>query len=187
MFDPQRIGPISESYYSRNKGRVLQRKLVPPLDPPMTKYDLDRAYEVIKNNGIVADYTVQNNIVNYPGSTSTKRIAYEVGSTIKVVIPISSIKLGTDSTNVFPLTQFIYPTGLNQSIDYTHYYVFICIQPNSPTSDYTLIRVNIISQSEISQSGFMYYYLYDFGTIKPDNADCTVLFLTSNESVVLVL
>ncbi|KAH0789352.1 hypothetical protein GPJ56_006730 [Histomonas meleagridis] len=59
MFEPNRIGPISELYYSRNKGRVLQRKYVPRINPPLTKHDLDRAYEVLKNNGRVADYTVQ--------------------------------------------------------------------------------------------------------------------------------
>ncbi|KAH0798935.1 uncharacterized protein GO595_008225 [Histomonas meleagridis] len=87
MFDPHRIGPISESYYSRNKGRVIQRKLVPPINPPLTKYDLDRAYEVLKNNGRIPDYTIQDTIVNYPGGSSTKRIAYEIGSTIKVPPP----------------------------------------------------------------------------------------------------
>ncbi|KAH0786638.1 hypothetical protein GPJ56_009381 [Histomonas meleagridis] len=93
MFDPHRIGPISESYYSRNKGRVLQRKLVPPINPPLTKYDLDRAYEVLKNNGRIPDYSIQDTIVNYPGGTSTKRVAYEIGSTIKVNIPIFSISI----------------------------------------------------------------------------------------------
>ncbi|KAH0787421.1 hypothetical protein GPJ56_008616 [Histomonas meleagridis] len=162
MFDPHRIGPISESYYSRNKGRVLQRKLVPPLNPPMTKYDLDRAYDVLKNNGKIPDYTIQEDIVYYPGGTSTKRVAYEIGSTIKVFIPISSVIIGSDNSNVIPLTQFTYSNGLNQTFDGTHYYVFICIQPNSPNDIYTLIRVNFIKQGQVSQAGPMYYYLYIF-------------------------
>ncbi|KAH0803547.1 uncharacterized protein GO595_003891 [Histomonas meleagridis] len=157
MFDPHRIGPISESYYSRNKGRVIQRKLVPPINPPLTKYDLDRAYEVLKNNGRIPNYTIQDTIVNYPGGSSTKRIAYEIGSTIKVIIPISFISI-SDIPGFIPLSQFTYITNLNQTIDPTHYYVIIQIEPNQPNSEYTEIYVNYLHQSSISSSGTYYHF-----------------------------
>ena len=50
MFDPHHIGPQSSSFYSRNKGRVLQRKLVNPPPSIITSRDLDNYYKILQHN-----------------------------------------------------------------------------------------------------------------------------------------
>ena len=60
MFDPHRVGPSSSSYYERNKGRVLQRKLVDPVSEPLTRSKLLSYLPIMRLNGIVDTPIVQH-------------------------------------------------------------------------------------------------------------------------------
>ena len=52
MFDPHHIGPRYESRYSRNKGRVFQRKVVNE-PPSFTRSQLEKLVPVMIQNGII--------------------------------------------------------------------------------------------------------------------------------------
>ena len=52
MFDPHHIGPRYESRYSRNKGRVFQRKVVNE-PPTFTRSQLEKLVPVMIQNGII--------------------------------------------------------------------------------------------------------------------------------------
>lgn len=66
MFDPHRIGPSSSSYYDRNKGRVLQRKLADPISEPLTRKKLLSYLPIMRLNGIVPTPIVRHFVSNDP-------------------------------------------------------------------------------------------------------------------------
>lgn len=53
MFDPHHIGPQRTSSYSRNKGRVIQRRAVNTPSPGYTRSELEQLVPVMKVNGFI--------------------------------------------------------------------------------------------------------------------------------------
>lgn len=67
MFDPHRIGPSRSTSYWRNKGRVIQRKLVDPPARAMTRSELEDLYPLMERNGLIPPRpsTEFGRLVNY--------------------------------------------------------------------------------------------------------------------------
>lgn len=53
MFDPHSIGPRSSSFRSRNRGRVIQRRLVDPPPRQMTRDDLIKLLPLYEQNNLL--------------------------------------------------------------------------------------------------------------------------------------
>lgn len=53
MFDPHRIGPERTTSYSRNHGRVIQRKVVRTPSVAYTRGDLEQLVPLMRKNGLV--------------------------------------------------------------------------------------------------------------------------------------
>lgn len=53
MFDPHHIGPRRSSSYSRNKGRVIQRRAVNTPSPGYTRSELEQLVPLMKVNGFI--------------------------------------------------------------------------------------------------------------------------------------
>lgn len=55
MFDPHRIGPRRSSSYARNKGRVIQRRLVDTPSPGYTRTELEELVPLMRKNGFIPE------------------------------------------------------------------------------------------------------------------------------------
>ena len=189
MFDPHRIGPRSESFYSRNKGRILQRKLIDPPPEPVTSYDLDNYEKILRHNGRLPTFTKQDYLTFFPKVILNKQFAFDVGSSLTTIIRCTQIiHYKSDNTELnISLTSFTHVTDrLNLSIDGTHFYLFILITVPDSTNIIEL-NCNWLHQSEISAGGNFYYYLYDFGTTAPTSDQCKVGFFTTGGNIIFIL
>lgn len=132
MFDPHGIGPRSESFYSRNKGRVLQRKLVDPPSPVVTSYDLDKYYNILFHNGRIPQPSIQNiSTANNP-YTFQNATFLATGSTISFTgnsaILIERFQFSNDTGNIYQTNTLSYTsTSHNVSLD-SGYHSFFSIQ-----------------------------------------------------------
>lgn len=116
MFDPHRIGPRRSSSYSRNKGRVIQRRAVNTPSPGYTRTELEQLVPVMKKNGFIPD-------VPPPPSPDFGR-----------VVSYSVLLNGVDVTNDYD--EFTSVTGgIASSTLYVGYYLYI--MPNWTNSGVT--------------------------------------------------
>ena len=150
MFDPHRVGPSSSSYYDRNKGRVLQRKLVDPVSEPLTRLKLLSYLPIMRLNGLVQTPIVQHFHSNDPTFSFDSDTYLATGST--VTFSGSSSKINISQIQIIPesstpptsisLSQFQY-TSTTDTIEFpgeesnTGYAVLIYISFVFSSSSYT--------------------------------------------------
>ena len=150
MFDPHRVGPSSSSYYGRNKGRVIQRKLADPISEPLTRKKLLSYLPIMRLNGIVQTPIVQHFQSDDPTFSFDSDTYLATGSTVTFTLPpsqniIESMKIepGYESTtSEYSLSQFQYknhanPISLPPDDDSAAYAIMIYISYIFDNSVYT--------------------------------------------------
>lgn len=112
MFDPHHIGPRRSSSYSRNKGRVIQRRAVNTPSPGYTMTELEQLVPLMRKNGFIP---------NIDPSSFGKVVDYSV------------VVDGVDRTN-----DYTTPT-VSGTVSVTYFYegVYIFVLPNYTGSQIT--------------------------------------------------
>lgn len=121
MFDPHRVGPSSSSYYDRNKGRVLQRKMVDIPGQPITRSQLLSYLPIMRLNGIVQtpivrQFVSQNSTFTFDSDTylaTGSTVTFTGGSSIHNINQIILVPSQGLSTNL-SLSDFQYTETANQ-------------------------------------------------------------------------
>lgn len=132
MFDPHRIGPQRTSSYSRNKGRVIQRRLVNTPSPGYTRTELEQLVPVMLKNGLLpttpvpspdfgllSTYSVIVSGVdislNYteitPAAEGNTSIPISVSGEYMLVVPNFYVQSGSVTANVCFFTSFTASTS----------------------------------------------------------------------------
>ena len=187
MFDPHHIGPQSSSFYSRNKGRVLQRKLVNPPPSIITSRDLDNYYKILQHNGrIPPTPTVQDLIINYPNIQLTKPYSLAKDSILSVKIDLYAVMIYPDNQQLsIPFSNFPQYSE-TVYLDSTHYYMSIYYRiVNLGGVQFYCIYVNFFNNSSsLVLDDSYYYYVYDFGTEQPLTTDKLYSFFITQSNYV---
>ena len=121
MFDPHRIGPSTSSYYDRNKGRVLQRKVVDMPGQPITRSQLLSYLPIMRLNGIVQTPIVRQFVSQDSTFTFDSDTYLATGSTVTFsgstgVYTINRILIAPDQgpSTILPLSNFEYTSTQDQ-------------------------------------------------------------------------
>lgn len=145
MFDPHRVGPSSSSYYDRNKGRVLQRKLVDPISKPLTRSELP----IMRLNGIVQTPIVQH-FVSQDSTFYFESDTYlALGSTVTFSGSVSAIHINkvqiiqeSGTGTALLLSQFQYTSNADtitvSGNGQVGFYVLIYISFNPTSANYSI-------------------------------------------------
>lgn len=189
MFDPHGIGPRSESFYSRNKGRVLQRKLVDPPSPVVTSYDLDKYYKILFHNGRIPQPSIQNiSTANNP-YTFQNATFLATGSTISFTgssaILIDRFQFENGDGIYYTQQDLQYTsTSHNVSLD-SGYHSFFSIQPLS-NSYYISFYWRVVSDSStwvVPANSYYFHISWDSDSTKGQ----TLSFGDTNNSALFSL
>ena len=149
MFDPHRVGPSSSSYYDRNKGRVLQRKLVDPISQPLTRSQLLSYLPIMRLNGIV-DTPLVRHFFSQDSTFSFDSDTYlALGSTVTFSGSVSAFHINKmqiipedGSATALQLSQFQYTSNADtitiSGDGQVGYYVLIYISFNPTSANYSI-------------------------------------------------
>ena len=180
MFDPHRVGLSSSSYYDRNKGRVLQRKVVDMPGQPITRSQLLSNLPIMRLNGIVQtpivrQFVSQNSTFTFDSDTylATGSTVTFSGSTgvhnINQIIIIPSQGSSTDLS----LSDFEYTETANQ----------ITIHSNEGGGSIVFIYIKYISYIFTSSN---YIFHTDAGSDSADSGQTSTFSVPAN-SIYIVL
>lgn len=190
MFDPHGIGPTTSSFIARNKGRVLQRKLIDPPKPAITDKDLDNYYSILLHNGRVPTFQTQDINVNYPFTITTNRLALEKGSKISVKIPVKYLVLD-DGKRTITFNDFtrVEDSRIFKSSGSFKLLIIFDIGSINDEGFYSIKFIFLpVEESSVTVSAGCYYYIYNYEqTTEPTDTEKLILIQSpSGENICVV-